>query len=154
MASELGVCLAKVRCQEEQDEILNKWTELSTLDLDLSPFRPVYSPKDFLDILAQISSPNLAEHCRPWGVISIPLSVPNLDQLREKFSELAKGEPHLGLNPLTSSSEDPGITLETERYNLGQKVSSVFLKCIYFSLVNEKYCTYLESLTIYASSDR
>ena len=39
MCSELGLCLAKPRCQEEQDEYLNKWNELSTLDIDLSLFR-------------------------------------------------------------------------------------------------------------------
>ncbi len=54
MSSELGFCLAKPRCQEEQTEILNKWNELSTLDLDLSLFRPVYAPKDFLEILSQV----------------------------------------------------------------------------------------------------
>ena len=39
MCSELGLCLAKPRCQEEQDEYLNKWNELTTLDIDLSLFR-------------------------------------------------------------------------------------------------------------------
>ena len=54
MSSELGLCLAKRRCQEEQEEILGKWNELSTLDIDLSLFRPVYAPKDFLEILSQV----------------------------------------------------------------------------------------------------
>ena len=54
MSSELGLCLAKPRCQEEQEEMVNKWDELSTLDVDLSLFRPVYAPKDFLEILAQV----------------------------------------------------------------------------------------------------
>ncbi len=54
MSSDLGLCLAKPRCQEEQDELMNKWNELSTLDLDLSLFRPVYAPKDFLEILTQV----------------------------------------------------------------------------------------------------
>ena len=31
-----------------------KWEELSTLDFDLTLFRPVYAPKDFLDILTQV----------------------------------------------------------------------------------------------------
>lgn len=55
MSAELGLSLAKPRCQEEQDEILSKWNELSTLDVDLSIFRPVYAPKDFLEILAQVN---------------------------------------------------------------------------------------------------
>ena len=124
MSSELGLSLAKPRCQEEQEEIHNKWTELSTLDMDLSLFRPVYAPKDFLEILSQVQSPNLVEDpiSKPLGIISIPLRVSSLAQLREKFSELARTEPHLGLNPLAPSLEDPSINLETERYNLGQKV--------------------------------
>jgi hypothetical protein len=82
MSAELGVALAKPRCQTEQDEIFSKWTELSTLDIDLTLFRPVYAPKDFLDILAQVKSPNLSTEqggvagARPaWGVINVPLRV-------------------------------------------------------------------------------
>ena len=61
MCMELGQSLAKPRCQNEQQELLSKtlsplslslllyfsahWNDLSNLDLDLSLFRPVYSPK-------------------------------------------------------------------------------------------------------------
>ena len=45
-----------------------------------------------------------------------------LDQLRDKLSEMANHEPHLGLDPTAASSEDPTISLETERFLLGQKV--------------------------------
>lgn len=225
MCSELGLCLAKPRCQDEQNEFLNKWNELSTLDIDLTHFRPVYAPKDFLDILAQVHSPNMNNgggnaatsvaslaasalmvpsssssgslasmamqqpiqaapgaglgdlqpagglavgggakavgavqdaaglpssnraglgtaksptvppgqvvpkqqtamtvlpaqvgFARPWGMIGVPFKVPTIEQLREKFSELARAEPHLGLNPQAQSLEDPTISLETERY--------------------------------------
>jgi len=54
MSSELGLCLAKPRCQETQDELNAKWQELSSLDVDLTLFRPVYAPKDFLEILTQV----------------------------------------------------------------------------------------------------
>jgi len=60
MCNEIGLCLAKPRCQNEQDEYLAKWTELSMLDVDLTLFRPVYAPKDFLEIFSQVVSPNLA----------------------------------------------------------------------------------------------
>ena len=56
MSSELGLCLAKPRCVDEQQEFETKWNELSTLDIDLSPYRPVYAPKDFLDIISQVNS--------------------------------------------------------------------------------------------------
>ena len=45
-----------------------------------------------------------------------------LDQLRDKMSEMASHEPHLGLDPTSASTEDPSISLETERFLLGQKV--------------------------------
>lgn len=54
MCSELGLCLAKPRCKDEQNEYASKWNELSMLDMDLSLFRPVYAPKDFLEILTQV----------------------------------------------------------------------------------------------------
>ena len=66
----------------------------------------------------------MVDNClgKPWGLISIPLKVPTLDQLKEKFYELSRAEPHLGLNPSAMSLEDTTISLETERYNLGQRV--------------------------------
>ena len=59
---------------------------------------------------------------RPWKLINVPLAVPNMNALREKFSELTRAEPHLGLNPQAPSLEDPSMTLEAERYALGLKV--------------------------------
>ena len=59
---------------------------------------------------------------KPWGMITVPLNVPTLSQLREKFSELARAEPHLGLDPQTPSLEESTMTLEMERFNLGRKV--------------------------------
>ena len=142
-----------------------QWNDLTSLDIDLSLFRPVYAPKDFLDILAQVQSPNMVvnngtaggsainpsgnggggsnnslassgkdgkkvEHfcagtsgfARSSGMITVPLNVATLSHLREKFSELARAEPHLGLDPSAPSLEDPASTLELERFNLGRKV--------------------------------
>ena len=50
MCSELGLCLAKPRCKDEQNEYVSKWNELSTLDIELSLFRPVYAPKHPIDL--------------------------------------------------------------------------------------------------------
>ena len=52
----------------------------------------------------QVTSPNLVvPDCtigkKPWKLINVPLAVPSLNGLREKFSELTRAEPHLGLNP-------------------------------------------------------
>ena len=49
-----------------------------------------------------------------------------LDQLKDKLSEMASHEPHLGLDPTAASTEDPSLSLETERFLLGQKVRRYF----------------------------
>lgn len=58
MCNELGVPLSRFRLAADKNEIEEKWTELSTYDIDLSQYRPVYAPKDFLDVLLAIRSPN------------------------------------------------------------------------------------------------
>ena len=63
------------------------------------------------------------DHGKLWGMINVPLTNPTMDELRERFAELSNCEPHLGLNPLAPSLDDPSITLETERHNLGEKVN-------------------------------
>ena len=60
--------------------------------------------KTIQNIIFQVTSPNLVvPDCtigkKPWKLINVPLAVPSLNGLREKFSELTRAEPHLGLNP-------------------------------------------------------
>ncbi|KTG02566.1 hypothetical protein cypCar_00010264 [Cyprinus carpio] len=49
MCTELGIPLARKRPVPEQKELTNKWNEMGTDEPDLSKFRPVYAPKDFLE---------------------------------------------------------------------------------------------------------
>ncbi|XP_036274881.1 TBC1 domain family member 19 isoform X3 [Pipistrellus kuhlii] len=49
MCTELSIPLARKRPIGEQKELLNKWNEMGTDEPDLSHFRPVYAPKDFLE---------------------------------------------------------------------------------------------------------
>uniref|UniRef100_A0A8C3CSY3 TBC1 domain family member 19 n=1 Tax=Cairina moschata TaxID=8855 RepID=A0A8C3CSY3_CAIMO len=49
MCTELSIPLAQKRPASEQKELLNKWNEMGTDEPDLSLFRPVYAPKDFLE---------------------------------------------------------------------------------------------------------
>ncbi|KAF2976458.1 hypothetical protein EK904_014278 [Melospiza melodia maxima] len=49
MCTELNIPLAQKRPANEQKELLNKWNEMGTDEPDLSLFRPVYAPKDFLE---------------------------------------------------------------------------------------------------------
>ena len=57
--------------------------------LDLSHFRPVYAPKDFLEVIVSLRNPNYfnlldedevnwKDH---WGLIQVPLEVPTLKEL-------------------------------------------------------------------------
>ena len=103
------------------------WNDLSNLDVDLSLFRPVYSPKDFLEVLSQLHSPNHVQNSlsllgKPFGLIQVPLKTASLDDLIERFAELSRADPHLGVSPGAPSGDDPSLTLEQERYQLGVKV--------------------------------
>nr|CAD7197748.1 unnamed protein product [Timema douglasi] len=124
MCSELGVPLARFRLASDKDELSDKWTELSTYDIDLSQYRPVYAPKDFLEVLLWLRSPNY----RPmdgegtWNFSQIPLKVKTLSELRCLYAEVSRGESQLGVK-LNMPSVYPNIpTLEAERTLHGEKV--------------------------------
>ena len=58
----------------------------------------------------QVTSPNhVIPECvigkKSWRLITVPMATPSLNLLREKFSELTRAEPHLGLNPRAPSLE-------------------------------------------------
>uniref|UniRef100_A0A8D0AB97 TBC1 domain family, member 19 n=1 Tax=Sander lucioperca TaxID=283035 RepID=A0A8D0AB97_SANLU len=86
MSTELGVPLARMRPPVEQKELTNKWNEMGTDEPDLTRFRPVYAPKDFLEVLISLQNPNhdssedvsVRSH---WGLIQVPLNVRDIPQL-------------------------------------------------------------------------
>ena len=83
--------------------------------------------QDFLEVLSQLHSPNHVPHGisqigKPFGLIQIPLKTASLDDLIERFAELSRAEPHIGVSPGAPSGDDPSLTLEQERYQLGLKV--------------------------------
>merc|ERR1712130_41708 len=95
--------------------------------MDLSLFRPVYSPKDFLEVLAQLHSPNQVAQVsgqmgRPFGLVQVPLKTASLEDLMERFCEMSRAEAHLGVSPGAPSQDEPTLTLEQERQQLGSKV--------------------------------
>ncbi|XP_049802117.1 TBC1 domain family member 19 [Schistocerca nitens] len=124
MCSELGVALARLRLASDKDELIEKWTELSTYDIDLSQYRPVYAPKDFLEVLMWIRSPNYhtMDTGGNWDFTHIPLKVKSLNELRMLYQEISRGEPLLGVNPYMGSTTSNFPTLEVERTVLGEKV--------------------------------
>ncbi|XP_038213415.1 TBC1 domain family member 19 [Zerene cesonia] len=127
MCSDLETSLAKVRPQSEQEELTEKWNELSTYNLDLSKYRPVYAPKDFLEVLLTLSGyvPYTKEDEPKWEFAHLPLQVKNLDQLRKIYIEWSNGEPLLGVNPNMPSSVPGFPTLEAERIGLGERVAAL-----------------------------
>ncbi|XP_068627989.1 TBC1 domain family member 19 [Battus philenor] len=126
MCSDLETSLAKLRPQSEQEDIADKWNELSTYNLDLSKYRPVYAPKDFLEVLLTLSGyvPYTREDEPKWEFAHLPLQVKTLDQLRKEYPEWASGEPLLGAHPESSCSSGCG-TLGAERAALGARVSAL-----------------------------
>ncbi|XP_026747469.1 TBC1 domain family member 19 isoform X1 [Trichoplusia ni] len=127
MCTDLETSLAKIRPQNEQEEIAEKWNELSTYSLDLSKYRPVYAPKDFLEVLLTLSGyvPYTREDEPKWEFAHLPLQVKTLDQLRKVFPEWSNGEPLLGVNPNMPSTVPGFTTLEAERISLGERVAAL-----------------------------
>uniref|UniRef100_A0A3B4TNY9 TBC1 domain family, member 19 n=1 Tax=Seriola dumerili TaxID=41447 RepID=A0A3B4TNY9_SERDU len=103
MSTELGVPLARMRPAVEQKELTNKWNEMGTDEPDLSRFRPVYAPKDFLEVLISLRNPNhdSSEDVNArshWGLIQVPLNVRDIPQLRQAYSELNLTTGQLGID--------------------------------------------------------
>ncbi|CAG0879175.1 unnamed protein product [Darwinula stevensoni] len=61
MCAELNTTLLRPRRPENKTAFQQKWNALSTLDLDLTVYRPVYSPRDFLEVLITLKNPNRHE---------------------------------------------------------------------------------------------
>ncbi|XP_043509246.1 TBC1 domain family member 19 [Frieseomelitta varia] len=121
--NELNVPLARIRPNADREELAEKWNELSTYDIDLSQYRPLYAPKDFLDVLFSIRNPSFKKQPNElnWEFGHIQIRVKTLTQLRHLYVELAKGMSLLGVNPDMPSSEN-FTNLEEERIYIGEKV--------------------------------
>lgn len=98
MSAELKTTLqGQVRNQQEKEELTAKWAELSNFQVDLSNYRPVYAPKDLLEVLISLKGPASQKHddddvIPRWEFSHISLPVRNLQELRTVFSELLRNE--------------------------------------------------------------
>ncbi|XP_066430723.1 TBC1 domain family member 19 isoform X2 [Eleutherodactylus coqui] len=124
MCTELNIPLARKRPADEQKELLNKWNEMGTDEPDLSLFRPVYAPKDFLEVLINLRNPNYDVGDQPsfrthLGLIQVPLNIKDIPELREFFSELSLNTGQLGVD---DSTPVPPELFENEHFQLGKKV--------------------------------
>ncbi|KAM6959659.1 TBC1 domain family member 19 isoform 1-T1 [Tautogolabrus adspersus] len=124
MSTELEVPLARMRSAAEQKELANKWNEMGTDDPDLSRFRPVYAPKDFLEVLINLRNPNhdssedvsARSH---WGLIQVPVNVRDIPQLRQAYAELNLITGQLGIDDHAHIHPD---LFESEYVQIGKKV--------------------------------
>ncbi|XP_074650337.1 TBC1 domain family member 19-like [Tubulanus polymorphus] len=125
MCTELNIPLAKKRPEREQRDLLGRWTELGQeLPVDLSKFRPVYAPKDFLEVLAGVKNPNCTFADAPsfqhfWGVVQVPLKIKNIHELRLQYSEMSINQCQAGVD---DCSFIPQELFESERSKLAKKV--------------------------------
>ncbi|KAG5675845.1 hypothetical protein PVAND_005715 [Polypedilum vanderplanki] len=113
MCSELKTTLqGQLRKEQEKEELSNKWTELSNFQVDLSNYRPVYAPKDLLEVLVSLKGPagaNKDDGCSNddviprWEFSHIALPVRNLQELRTVFSEILRNE--MTLNDWSATCE-------------------------------------------------
>ncbi|XP_015593518.1 TBC1 domain family member 19 isoform X2 [Cephus cinctus] len=87
MCNELNVPLARIRPSADRDELADKWNELSTYDIDLSQYRPLYAPKDFLDVLFAVRDPTYRKQPGEpgWEFGHIQIRVKTLMQLVKPF---------------------------------------------------------------------
>ncbi|KAJ8262585.1 hypothetical protein GJAV_G00168080 [Gymnothorax javanicus] len=126
MCVELSIPLARKRSAQEHKELINKWNEMGTDEPDLSRFRPVYAPKDFLEVLISLRNPNQdcsergSSRCH-WGLVQVPLSVRGLLEMREVFGELGLTAGQLGVDDHTHV---PADLFETEHVRMGKRVLS------------------------------
>nr|XP_002119373.1 TBC1 domain family member 19 [Ciona intestinalis] len=131
MCTELSIPLARKRPADEQRDLLHKWNEMGTDEPDLSHFRPVYAPKDFLEVISSVRNPNYrslygheseeypevcSEH---WGLIQVPLEVPKLTELQAKFSEFCSSLPQGGID---DSVDAPTESFQNERNRIARRV--------------------------------
>ncbi|KAM5283291.1 TBC1 domain family member 19 isoform 2-T2 [Hipposideros larvatus] len=124
MCTELSIPLARKRPAGEQKELLNKWNEMGTDEPDLSLFRPVYAPKDFLEVLINLRNPNYENgdslsFRTHLGLIQVPLKVKDIPELKEFFVELGLTTGQLGID---DSTQVPPELFENEHVRIGQKV--------------------------------
>ncbi|CAG5103999.1 Similar to TBC1D19: TBC1 domain family member 19 (Homo sapiens) [Cotesia congregata] len=125
MCNELNIPLARIRPSADKDELTDKWNELSTFDIDLSSYRPLYAPKDFLEVLFSVHDPAVKKQINEpkWEFSHIQIQVKTLEQLRTTYAELAQGVALLGVNN-DMPAAGKFVNLEAERTDFGEKVLS------------------------------
>ncbi|CAF0745815.1 unnamed protein product [Didymodactylos carnosus] len=95
MCSELNMSLAKQRNETEMRAVKRHWNELGHICTDLNRFRPVYSAKDFLDVITGLQNPNLKIDETLWnvGLIKVPLVTKTLLEIKFQYKDITTYTP-------------------------------------------------------------
>ncbi|CAF1046665.1 unnamed protein product [Adineta steineri] len=90
MCVEINLPLARQRNENEMRSVRKHWNELGHICGDLNRFRPVYSAKDFLDVICVLINPNLKIDESLWncGLIKIPIVTKSFTEIKSFFSDL------------------------------------------------------------------
>ncbi|ESO89527.1 hypothetical protein LOTGIDRAFT_234336 [Lottia gigantea] len=126
MCTELSIPLARKRTEREQKDLNQRWFELGAEGPDLSAIRPVYAPKDFLEVIIGLSNTNYRSKTESgfnlWGIVQPPLSVKSMDELRFQYNEMSINQCQSGMD----DGQDLSMELfDLDRYKLGKKVIGV-----------------------------
>ncbi|XP_064637266.1 TBC1 domain family member 19-like [Lineus longissimus] len=128
MCTELNTPLAKKRSEKDQKELAARWTEIGADLPDLSSFRPVYAPKDFLEVLASVKNTNCVSgdgtvgFQNMWGIIQVNLKIKDIHGLRLRYNEMSINQCQTGVD---DSQDIPLELFEQERTKLAKKVLAV-----------------------------
>ncbi|XP_052795180.1 TBC1 domain family member 19-like isoform X2 [Mya arenaria] len=111
------------RPDKEQRDLLSRWTELGTDGPDLSQIRPVYAPKDFLDVIMALQNPNYNTGDSTgtytlWGLVQLPLKLNDVNKLRLLYSDMAINQCQTGVDDV----DIPPEMFDADRMKLGRKV--------------------------------
>ncbi|XP_030383303.1 TBC1 domain family member 19 [Scaptodrosophila lebanonensis] len=103
MCAELKVPLhGQPRISADREDFVAKWNELSSYNMDLANYRPVYAPKDLLDVFLSLKGPAKSgentDQIPKWEFSHIALPVKNLFELRTHFADLLRSDNYMGVS--------------------------------------------------------
>ncbi|CAD5123718.1 DgyrCDS12037 [Dimorphilus gyrociliatus] len=121
MCTELSLPLARKRPDKDFKDMNRKWSELGSDEPNLSQIRPVYAPKDFLEVVSGVKNPNCNDFplYNNWGLIQATLKVKSLHELRLQYSHMSINQAQSGVDDLTRTPTD---IFQGERNKLAKKV--------------------------------
>ncbi|KAF0313989.1 TBC1 domain family member 19 [Amphibalanus amphitrite] len=126
MSAELGMPLARLRPPAQQQKMVERPEEASQDEpVELERFRPVYAPKDFLEVLTRVENPNYAASSSDflYGMVRLPLPVPDLAELQQQFEELGSSRlQHLSMSADLPAAGKPHLSVGQYREMLGARL--------------------------------